>query len=233
MIKNLLDYQEKDKQRLTLIYGVEGGAVKREINAAKRVYNDASTSVLGLEKEAQGLQETYNNLQKSLKDLLATAGKFEKATPKSEDEIQKTSAEISALLAKVSAVEGQLENVAKNINQKTKIYKDKNSEGAKAYSTIKALTPQYESQLAKIKPDVDKIEGELAKMAPQIDKKLLEKYKSRREAEKGKISNIVVPVQHGRCGACHFEMPLSLGHKIQTDGYIICEECGKILYKDK
>jgi predicted nucleic acid-binding Zn-ribbon protein len=43
--------------------------------------------------------------------------------------------------------------------------------------------------------------------------------------------DIVVPLTHKRCGGCHFELPLSQVHEVTTTGYIICEECGKIIYK--
>ncbi|MDR0462396.1 MAG: hypothetical protein LBG88_03670 [Christensenellaceae bacterium] len=232
MIKNLLDYQQKDKRRLGIIHTVEHGPVKREINSATIILNDSRQSLLDLENDAKNLQNGYNSTSKTLQDLLNKVSGLSKSTPKDEAEIQSTTAQIRELLAKIETVEAQLESIAKNISAKSELFEKQKNAVVKAQTTIKNLTPQYEAQLGKIKPDVAKIEVELDAIARTIDKVLLEKYKNKRKADKNGTADIVVPVSHGRCGGCNFEMPLSLTHKIATDGYIICEECGKIIYKD-
>ena len=225
-----MDYQEKDKERIVLLHTVEFGAVKREIDQATRTLNDARQSLLVLENDAKGLQSSYTALSKTLQDLLDKIGKLNKTTPKDEGEIQKATTAISEMLSKLDAIEGQLETVSKSIAAKTKLFKDKWDAAARAQFTYKNLTPKYEEQIAKIKPQLDKIEAELAVIAKTIDKALLDKYKSRRKNEQTD-KDIVVKTTDGRCGGCYFEMPLSLIHKISTNGYIVCEECGRIIYK--
>jgi len=233
MIKNLLEYQEKDKKGIELRMSIEGGRVKREINACERLVNDAKQQLLGLEEDAKNLTAAYQATAKNLQDLLDRTGKLTaQKTPETEDEIQSAAALVSAILQKVSTLEGQLENIGKSIAAKAKTFDDLKNSVVKAQTTIKSLTPQYETQMKGIKPQLDVIDKELSTVAGGIDKVLLEKYKARRKSDKsGKVVDIVVPVLGEKCGACYFEMPLSLIHKIATDGYILCEECGKILYK--
>jgi len=233
MIENLLKYQAKDKERLELLLSVDGGRVKREINIAQRVNNDARTQLLNLESDAKNLISTFAVISKSIKELLAHVEKSVRTTqPKDEDEIKSAVTYIETILLKLNQSGSQLENMGKTITQKAKLFEDVKVNVAKAQSMIKTLTPQYEAQLGQIRPKLETIEKEMLKLSSSIDKVLLEKYKNRRRAEAaGKISDIVVPVANGRCGACFFELPLSLIHKISTDGYIICEECGKIIYK--
>ena len=233
MIENLLKYQAKDKERLALLQGVEGGKVKRDIAAAERTNNDARNQLLNLESEAKNLNSMFESISKNLKELLERVEKLVKAgQPKTEDEIKSAITYIETILSKINQIENQLENIGKTISQKTRLFEDVKTNVAKAQSVIRTLTPQYQAQLSQIRPRLDEIEKELVKIGGTVDKTLLEKYKSRRRTEPmGKISDIVVPVANGRCGACFFELPLSLIHKISTDGYIICEECGKIIYK--
>jgi len=235
MIKNLIEYQEKDKKRLELLLSVEGGRNKREINAANKIVNDARATLLELERDAKDLTVAYAGLQKNLTEHLDRIEKLKKSTqPKDESEIQISISAISTLLQKVNSLESQLENVGKNIASKTKSFEEVKAAVMKAQSTIKTLTPQYQAQLDKIKPQLDEVESNLKKLGTSVDGGLLDKYKARRKTEPfGKITDIVVSVANGRCGACYFEMPLSMIHKISTNGYITCEECGKILHNGK
>ena len=233
MIKNLIAYQEKDKARIELLQSIEGGRVKREINASNRTISDARATLLELEREAKELTSSYESTAKMLNEYFDRIEKLKKQeeSGKSEDEIQSSVAYISTLLTKVGSFESQLESIGKSINSKTKNFEDLKNSVVKAQTAVKNLTPQYETQLAQIRPRLDGIESELKTIASGIDATLIEKYKNRRKSEpQGKITDIVVPVSAGRCGACFFEMPLSLIHRISKDGYIICEECGKIIH---
>ena len=88
----------------------------------------------------------------------------------------------------------------------------------------------YEEQKSKIAANVAKIDAELKSMSAKIDKKLLEQYKKARSSEKS-AKAVIVKLSSDRCGGCHYELPLSLTHKIDVDGYIVCEECSKIIHK--
>jgi len=232
MIKNLLEYQAKDKERLELLLSVESGRAKREINAANKILTDVRATILELEREAKDLTNAYATAQKSLGEHLERVEKLKKQSDaKDENDIQSSLAYISTLLGEIGALENKLDGISKSIAQKTKAFENTKAAGAKAQATIKNFTPQYQEQLDKIKPKLDEVEAQLKKIAATVDAGLVEKYKARRKTEPfGKTGDIVIAVSKGRCGACLIEMPLSLVHKISTDGYIICEECGKILY---
>jgi predicted nucleic acid-binding Zn-ribbon protein len=233
VIKNLLEYQKKDNARLTLVYSIENSAVKREIDSAQKSLNDARQSLLTLEEDAKALHNSYDYVAKNLNDILAKVSPA-KSAPKTEADIQSTATDLQGKFTKIENLQGQLEQIGRNINVKVKAFEDKKNIVIKAQTTIKNLTPNYENALAKIKPEITKIEAELETLAKNIDKVLLEKYKNRRRADKSsKPVDIVVPVHNNRCSGCFFEMPLSLTHKIATDGYIVCEECGRIIYSEK
>jgi len=225
-VKNLLEYQEVDKKRLALLQSVEGGKIKTELTTASKVLNDARVALLDLENDAKNLQSTYNAITKHLNGHLKTAEKIiASKTDSSANEVSETTANLGTL-------ENQLETIARNISAKLKLFEEKKSAVIRAQTIIKNLTPQLEASKAKLKPQLDAFDAELVKIAGGLDKDLFTKYKARRKTEM-KPTNIVVPIINKRCGACHFEMPLSLINKTVSAGYILCEECGKILYKDK
>jgi predicted nucleic acid-binding Zn-ribbon protein len=234
MIEKLLEYQKLDKKRIEILRAVEGGRVKQELNTANKTLNDARAQLLSLEEDAKNLVNVYDNASRVLHDLLDKSKKINIAKDSADDdEIQKSVADANALLQKINTAEGQIEQIAKGITNKTRAFEDVKAAVTRAQTTIKALTPQHEKQLEQIKPQLDTVDAEMQKIAKEIDKTLLEKYKNRRRTESGgRATDIVIPLNHNRCSGCRVEMPLNLIHNIDTKGYIICEECGKIIFKE-
>ena len=233
MIEKMLEYQEKDKQRLALLATVENGRVKHEIDVASRALDDAKQSLLALENDAKTLSNAYEGVKKTLGELFDRIEQFKKPASqnKSEEEITSATAYVSAMLQKTTVHENQLEDLAKRIAAKTVAFKYKTATVARAQNIVRTLTPQYEQQKKQIEPKIAACEKEMAKIGAGINKELLDKYKRRRASDKSeKIADIVVKIAGERCGACFHEMPTLLVHKIKTDGYIVCENCGKIIY---
>jgi len=233
MIKSLLAYQEKDKQRRILAASVEDGRVKREIDTSSRALDDARRNLLTLENDAKGLVSAFASASKNLKELLDRVEGAKRVAEKAatEDQIQAAIADMSALLEKVKSYESQLDEISKRISQKTAQFEDAKNTVVRAQRTVATLTPEYQKQLGAIAPKLAELDAELNKLAAAVDRELLEKYKQRRRTDKsGKISDIAVAVSGNRCGGCYHEMPTLLVHKIKTNGYIICENCGKIIY---
>jgi len=233
MIKELLAYQEKDKERLALVLAVEAGRVKREIDIANHAIDVAKQNLLSLENDARALTAAFESVGKNLKELFDRVEQYNKTASqnKTEDEIGSAASYVSALLQKITGYESQLEDISRRIAAKTAAFEDAKTAVIRAQKNIAGLTPQHQAQLKEIQPKVNIIEADLKKMESAINKELLERYKKRRSSEKsGKYVDIVVATSGNRCGGCHHEMPTLLVHKIKTDGYIVCENCGKIIY---
>jgi len=227
MIKELLAYQEKDKERLTLLLSVENGRVKRELDLATKLMNDAKSNLLSLENDAKVVTASLESSIKNLKETFTRIDQFKGESA----ETQSTIEYLETLLKKVSGYESQLEEISKRIVTKSAAYRDNIAAAGRGQNTVKAYTPEYQKQCDAIAPKLAKTEAELAKLGSAVDKIVLEKYKKRRATDKsGKITDIVVAISANRCGGCFHEMPTLLVHKIKTDGYIICENCGKIIY---
>jgi len=215
---------------------VEGGKVKAEINSANQTVNSARAGLLSLEEDAKNLGLAYDNAQSALKRIMEEVKLIESMrVPQKDSDIQTSTEGVNAILTRANVVSADLGKIANQIAIKNKMFEEAKNAVIHAQGKIKTLTPQYVSQQNQIKPQMETIEKEMAAIGAGIDKTLLEKYKARRKTEPvgGKINDIVVPVVAGRCGGCNFEMSNLLAHKIATDGYVVCEECGRILYKGK
>ena len=234
MIKSLLDYQAKEKEKLALVASVDMGRVKRELDSASRSLLDAKNALLSLDNDARVLTQAYENAQKQLADIFDRIEQLKKQMlgNQTEDEAASAVSYVSALLQKVASYENQLDDITRKITGKTAAFEDAKMQTVKAQKSIAVLQSEYEKQRRQIEPAILKFDAELAKLEKGVEPRLMEKYKSKRKLDRsGKATDIVVPLDRNRCGGCRFELPLNLSHKLATDGYIVCEECGKIIYK--
>jgi len=71
-----------------------------------------------------------------------------------------------------------------------------------------------------------KFEDTIAK----VDSKLATAYKNVRRKYGKDPKDVVVPVVDKRCGGCYMDLPLNQLSQIKVNGYVLCEECGKINY---
>ena len=230
-IKELLEYQKKEAEKLAIEAGVEEGKAKRELDSASEAISNAQRTVLALENDAKVLLSNYSSISKNLAEIFDKIAIYNKNAKPSATEEEATSALsfVSGLLSKVSAYEAQLNDIANKINTKTQMFEDAKTQAGKAQKVRATAGAQYESDKAKASGGLEKVTAELKTMEKNVDKALLEKYKTIRKSRKK--GDIVVPVKGNRCGGCHFELSLSHINRVSTSGYIICEECDKIIYK--
>jgi len=232
MIKPLLEYQEIEREKLKLISTVEDGKAKRDLDEATRVIDNAKRTLLSLESEAKNTLSLYESASKNLSELFAKVAEFENKTEaKSEDEIQSALTYLSSLATKIHGYESQLKEMQRKIDDKHKRFEETKIQVVKAQKVQQALSGQYKTQSEEIQERIVTFEKELKAKEKLVDPKILERYKKKRASLSGKYQDVAVEMSSNRCGGCHFELPLSMTHKVATDGYIVCEECGKIIYK--
>jgi len=233
IIKPLLQYQDKEKEKLAFVHNVESGKIKRELSESVASVESVKRAVSELDAEARSIILSVEGLKKNLEDIATKVKDVKGAKAEaSEDELNSAIALASMVASRLSAYEAQLVEVNKKIADRATQFDAARVKAARAQKNVERLTPEYQKTRDGIKKDVDAFDAELKKMESGIDAKLLERYKKRRSQDKGgKPTDIVVKLVGDRCGGCHFELALSQTHNIGINGYIVCEECGRIIYK--
>jgi len=234
MIENLLKYQVKDKEKLNMVYGVEAGKVKRELDEANRLLESTKTIVINLDTEAKSIVNAIEIARKNLGELLTRTEEIskEKASGKTEDKLNSAVNYANMISTRLAGYESQLADLTRKIAEKDVAFRDAVAKLQRAQKIIATYSPEYEKQKKELEPKVNTINKELEVLAKGIDAKLLERYKRARGADKmKKPTDVVVVLSGNNCSSCRFELPLSQIHTINTQGYIVCEECGKIIFK--
>ena len=230
MIKPLLEYQTREREKLNLLAAVDGGKTKRELDEATRARETASSTVKQLANDAEVLLGHFETASKNLAEIfkkLETYGKGAKSGD--EEAVTSDMTFVSGLLSKVSGYESQLADIATKSQTIKNVYEKAVVSAKKAAEVMATASVKYQNETKGIAPKIAEIDADLKKLAAAVDSSLMERYKLiRKQAKKG---DVVVPIAGNSCGGCRFELPSSLIHTVASRGYIICEECGKIIYK--
>jgi len=201
-IKELLIYQEKDKERIKLVMGVEQGRVKRELDTSSATIDSARNALLSLENDAKALMAAFESTTKNLTELVDRITQFKATAAKNqtEDEIESAQKYLATIQSKISGYENQLDDISKRIARKTAEFEDAKTAVVRAQNNKKALEPQYEAQKKQIEAQLSSLDAELKKLGSSVDATLLERYKSRRKSDKtGKIPDIAVALLGDKC----------------------------------
>lgn len=230
MIKQLLEYQAREREKLDLLATVDSGRTKRELDEATRARETASGTVKQLAHEAEVCLAHFETASKNLAEIfkkLETYGAGIKGAD--EETVTNNMTFVSGLLSKVSGYESQLADIAAKSQNIKNVYEKAVSSAKKAADVMATASVKYQNETKDVAPKIVAIDATLKKLAAAVDPVLMEKYKQiRKQVKRG---DVVVPIAGNCCGGCRFELPSSLIHTIASRGYIICEECSKIIYK--
>lgn len=231
MIKPLLEYQSREREKLNLLANVDSGRTKRELDEATRAREAASGTVKQLAHEAEVCLAYFETASKNLAEIFKKLETYNAGIKAGADEEAVTTnmTFVSGLLSKVSGYESQLADIAAKSQNIKAVYEKAVISAKKAAEVMSTASIKYQNETKDNAPKIAAIDAALKKLADAVDPALMEKYKQiRKQIKRG---DVVVPIAGNCCGGCRFELPSSLIHTIASRGYIICEECSKIIYK--
>ena len=224
-IEKLLVAQKIDKERLQLIYNLEKGKVKLELDKTMKMINNSKACLLQLESEAKVLQDNYQKIAKIVADTLAQVSK---ANDGNSEDLEL----YSGYLSKLSMLEGQLSDIERRIMQKTAMFKNTTVDVAKASTMLKNISKSFEDAKAASAPKIQALEKEFNEKVQGIDEKLIAKYRAIRKSKGSDVKDVVVPLTgDNRCQGCFMDVPVAMINKIKTNGWTTCDECGRIIYQ--
>jgi predicted nucleic acid-binding Zn-ribbon protein len=226
-IEILLEAQGVDRERLTLLGTVYDGVTKRNLDSATKLLTDTKNTLLSLETDAQILSATFGKITKAITDTInAIDGE------KTNGNEEYRQGNLGSLLQKISILESQLGNIERQIRDKSVAFDRAKDTVRVAQTMIISNTAEFEKQKKSIAGAVSKLDKQFDDIIKNVDEKLATRYKNIRRQKGSSPKDIVVQITpDDRCGGCYFEIPLSQVSKIKTNGYIVCEECGKIIYE--
>ena len=223
-IEKLLLAQKIDKERLQLLQNLENGKVKKELDKTTKLINNSRTNVLQLDSDAKVLQENYQKISKIIAETLALV---EKTNANQNEDLEL----YSNYLSKLSMLESQLADIERRIVQRTLTFKNIINELGKITNQQKNYLKMYEEEKSATAPRLQALEKQFNENIKGIDEKLVAKYNAVRKSKGGDAKDVVVPFGDNRCQGCFMDVPVAIANQIKTNGWAICEECGRIIYQ--
>ena len=99
----------------------------------------------------------------------------------------------------------------------------------KARTKHKTSKENYEKLIADNEPKIKAIKNQMKELEKNINSQLLEKYKSMKNDN---IFPVYVPLFDGKsCYGCRMEIASSKLNKLSNEQFIVCEHCGRLIYK--
>ena len=229
-LNTLLAYQEKDKGLREIEQKLASSDERKKLGEAVSFLKHVEENLAKLESTATELCAVYDNAVKQREELFAQEKEFENAVKDVEDEgagnyIMK---KLDELLSSIRSLSAEIDRVFVEMQKVLKDYanlKNKNKEMRAQYTEFGEKYKGLEKSMA---DDKQKITAELDKLKKDIPADIMEIYEKKR---RDKIYPILFEANGDFCGACNTELPLSVIQRLKNGEIIVCDQCGRLIYK--
>lgn len=191
---------------------------KDSLNLIAKLNEDSAAVVA----QMKSLTDKYADAMKQLDEAKANIAAIEdeKETDFYSKNVEKLSAMLAALATDITAVSKRIADIRTQYDKAMAV-------GTDAYRRAKTLDAEYKKVYADYEPRLKEIEARLKGASAGIEAEV-DRYNS---LKKSKINNPVVPIYENTCKGCFVEVAANNLSKLAQDGYVICQNCGRIIYK--
>ncbi len=146
-----------------------------------------------------------------------------------QDELNYMSKKLDEQLALLASVEKDVKQILRDGEEIDKSFETISKNLPKLAEEYKRCNVEFDKATQEAKPRVMELRKKQAELKNVIDAELFEKYKKLSE----QVHPVFVPLENGNCcGGCRMEMPTAqVNSHMSEKGYMICEHCGRIIYK--
>lgn len=228
-IKKLLDFQTLDSKLNSIEHEMISNPNRAKAQKMLASFKNEQQMAENLEKEASRAIEEFNKV-KSLYETNATlAGKLSAIdVDKLPDEkIEKLNSDLEAVLNNLATIEKKLVSLNKNVEAILAGFEKAKKQATIARNSYVESKNAYDEFVKSKSGEVAKLKAGLVNIAKGLNQELYKKYQAIRS---DKIFPVLVPLNSGLCGYCQMNINANDANKLKEDGYIICENCHRIIY---
>lgn len=230
-MKTILQYQKVDMELKKLMRSVNSSEEKEVMNKMMAYVKEAQNVSNGLENKAIKVLEEYQNLKKNYDDKVKKIQTLTSKTDyKSEEDFKVAFAQINTLSSDLYMLERNLNIFINKAKQLLKDFEVTKNNVIKARGKFKTSKENYEKSVSAVEPKIEELKAQLKALEKTCNPVLLEKYKAMKNDH---IFPVFVPLLDGKnCAGCRMEMASSKLNKLSTEPYIVCEHCGRLIFKN-
>lgn len=230
-MKNILHYQQLDSELVALEKQYDSLKEHEMLGKMSVLYKDMQSTLLTLEENAKKVSEEYDASFKQYQEYLNKTKSLNDAeiTKLSDDDLAHNLESANKISSDLFMLERKLNLMITTINNTLKDFENAKNKLMYAKSKHAELKEFLEKAKAEMQPKTAKIEKELKSLVPTLDEKLFTRYKALKHDN---VFPVFVPLNDKRCGYCRVELPSGKLDNLRSQDFIVCEQCGRLIYKD-
>ncbi|MEG1710876.1 MAG: hypothetical protein RR054_03915 [Clostridia bacterium] len=231
MIEQLLKYQTLDLSQRAVKNEINSTDEFKKTHQAKRFLKDAEDALKKMDTQVNELNKVLNNLSIEFEKNNKIIGEYEMQVDNSEDigELNYLEKKASQLTKLIESQEKDISLIVIEVEQLMQSFEDFRAKVPAYKKLYKENREKYDAIVIQRSRELDAIKNEMTALEHKIHPKLLDAYK-KLSAEA--IMPAAVPLKGSdRCSGCNMNIPLGTVSKIDEFGFIVCENCRRIVYK--
>lgn len=229
VLKELLEYQEVDKQLRKIEQAVSASEEQKKFAQANKFMKSAPERFETQDKRAAELGALREDLIRRTEDITKQIAEYSDL-----DEMVEEGGDVSfykknaqALLDRLRALKSEMQKLNADIAAAVEEYERFKKQGAAMQKQYKEYKAKRDELVGAHKEDVAALRARLAEIGKKIPSDLLAKYQQKR---KENIFPIIVPLSGNMC-VCGMDFPLALQEKLAGGNVVECEHCRRFVYK--
>ena len=228
MTEEILKYQEIDGKLLRLEKEYASLPERAKAAQMQNVLRDGQARLSQIEKNAEKSVENFNKAKAYYDDLVLKVETLSKSVdPNNLEKIKELQQAQNNFYSMLEKLEKELVRVGGQLNVVNNEYNAVIKNAKLAKGNLDILRVKVGELKNKYEPQILKLRAELAEQEKKVDKKILDIYKAKRENK----FPVIVKVIAGTCGGCRMAISASKMQNFEKDGYMECENCGRIITK--
>lgn len=231
MMEKLLEYQSVDAELKAIEQELSANEDRKKGIAAKKFLDGVNDSLAELDAKAAEFDSAYTKYTQAYAKLCEVQQEFEGTAGdySGEDEIVFIKKKAQELMDELKALEKQIVRLQEEILSITEQYNGLKKKTLAAQKQFKECGQKYMEFKESKAEAKNKIAEKLLKLEKDIPEDLMEVYKKKRA---DKIYPILYEYNgSGFCPYCRTEIPRLSESNMAKNGYVSCDNCGRILYK--
>lgn len=228
-IKKILKYQETESKLLELEKKISNNPSRLAVNKSVEQIKKAQTYTNQLEENSKQSIDKYKDLSKVIEENFATLESIKNISIESANnqDLEKWNQTLKNLAVNFDILEKKLMQEADKTNKLLANF-ESTKKTIKTNNEKYALNKtKYEEYLESQKPKLNKLKQDMENLEKEISPEIIAIYKQRRQ---DRIFPVFVPTTENMCSGCMMELPSALLDKLNSKGYLECENCRRIIY---
>lgn len=229
MLTEMLKYQDVEEKIMNLEKKLNHNDTKTEISKLVAIIKKEQNNLISLENQAK---EIFDTFEKCKNEYAKVSESLEKLVSTSVDD--KTEKEISELNKKITEMSNRLTTLGRSISQSSM----QSTQVLKEFERVKRSIQESKQQhkvakekndelTSKLEPEIAKLKSDLASIESKLDKKMFDRYK---KTKQDGIFPVFVPLKDDVCGGCRMALSAAYKSKLNDQGFVECEQCGRLIY---